>query len=161
MLRLQELGYRVRRARTALGLTQSQLASAAHLTRPTLNQLENGLIRDLGIAKVNAVLDRLGLTLEIHEVTKVPHPDYLRIAATSASVSFRTALTEEELLRSMLTARVPANRRPHLRWLLTEAPAAMLEGLVQQVAQWTKVGKVEKNLAKIARELGVRLGATA
>lgn len=153
-MHLQELGYEIRQARRALGLTQSQLAAAAHVTRPTLNQLENGVIRDLGIRKVNAILDELGLTLGVHQAPKADGRDFLRIASATASASFKTTLTEDELLRALLTGRIPANRRPHFRLLLEQSTPAILEGLVRQVAPWAKAGKVEKNLAKIVREMG-------
>src|SRR6266705_3143617 len=49
-------------------------------------------------------------------------PDFVRMACTSASVSFRELLTEDELVRVLVTGKVPRNRRPHLRSLLEEAP---------------------------------------
>ena len=60
-MKLEEIGHEIRRARLARGLTQAQLASAAKLTRTTLNQFENGVIKDLGIRKVEALLDQLSV----------------------------------------------------------------------------------------------------
>ncbi len=53
-------------------------------------------------------------------------PDYLRMACASASTSFRDRLRPDELAQSLLTGKVPANRRPHLRALLEEVPAPVL-----------------------------------
>jgi transcriptional regulator with XRE-family HTH domain len=137
-------------------LTQAQLALAANVSRTTLNQLENGVIQDLGIRKIKAILDEVGLELAVADAALKPKStDYLRVASTSASVGFKESLTEKELLRTMLTGNVPANRRPHLRKLLEESPRALIEGLVRQVGRWARPGKIEKNFDKIAAALGI------
>ena len=155
-MKLEEIGSEIRRFRRARGLTQLQLATAAHVTRTTLNQLENGLLKDLGIRKVQAILDQVGLVLKVADASLEPKStDFLRLASTSASVSFKDALTEKELLHVLLTGKVPAERRPHIRLLLEEAPRSLVEGLAQQVARWARPGKVERNLDKIAADVGV------
>jgi len=82
-------------------------------------------------------------------------PDFVRMACTSASVSFRELLTEDELVRVLVTGKVPRNRRPHLRSLLKEAPENLVKGLIEQVTTLAKPGEVEKNLGKIAQALRV------
>ena len=155
-MKLEEIGSEIRRSRRARGLTQLQLATAAHVTRTTLNQFENGLLKDLGIRKVQAILDQLGLVLKVGDASLEPKStDFLRLASTSASVSFKDALTEKELLRVLLTGKVPPERRPHIRLLLEEAPLPLLEGLTRQVARWTRPGKVERNLDRIAADVGL------
>lgn len=153
-MRLQELGYEIRRARLTSGLTQAQLASAAGLTRTTLNQLENGVFPDLGVRKVQAILEKLGLVLSIQPAGKRNRPDFIRIACTTANVSYKSALTEDELVQALLTGKIPPRKRPHLRTLLDEATPAQLKGLVSEVSQWAKSGRVEKNISKIAAEIG-------
>jgi transcriptional regulator with XRE-family HTH domain len=148
-MRLQEIGYQVRQARGAHGLTQAQLATAAGVSRTTLNQLENGLFPDLGIKKLQAILREVGLDFAI-QAAHQPAPDFVRMACVTANVSYRNALTEEELIRALLTGIIPAGKRPHFRTLLDEATTAVLQGLVQEVGRWTKPGRVESNLAKIA-----------
>src|SRR2546426_4211987 len=71
-MRLQEIGSAIRTARSAGGLTQAELADRAGLSRTTLNQLENGLFPDIGVKKVQNVLDLLGLDLS---VIRAPSPD--------------------------------------------------------------------------------------
>lgn len=151
-MRLQELGYEIRKARIARGLTQAQLAVAAGLSRTTLNQLENGLFPDLGIKKVQGVLGKLGMELSVRQAAEGNRPDFIRMACTTAGVSLKTALTEDELVQALLSARIPQGKRPHLRVLLDEATPALLKGLVKEVGRWTRPGRVEKNLAKIARD---------
>ncbi len=154
-MKLEEIGYAVRRSRLSRGLTQAQLAAAANITRTTLNQLENGAIKDLGIRKVITLLDQLGLAFLIDQTPPGKPPDFLRLASTAASVSFKTALSDDELRRILLTGKVPSDRRAHLRTLLEESPRALMKGLIQQMRRSTDPGKLELNLAKIAAQLGL------
>jgi transcriptional regulator with XRE-family HTH domain len=153
---LQALGAHLRRARIARGLTQAQLAHATGITRTTVNQLENGVIKDLGIRKVTAILDQVGLDIAVSDAAPQPRStDFLRVASTSASVGFREGLTEKELLHALLTGNVPPGKRPQLRKLMEESPQALLEGLVRQVSRWARPGKVERSLAKMSASLGI------
>ena len=154
-MRIQELGSEIRRVRQVRGLTQAQLARAAGLSRETLNLLENGLVRDLGIRKVLALLDHLGLSVTVEETMQPRRPDYLSMACTTANVSFKSALAEDELIHALGTGKVPVKRGPHLRALFNEAPIPLLQGLTSEAARWTKPGKLEKNLRKLASDLGV------
>jgi hypothetical protein len=104
---------------------------------------------------VQALLDQLGLALLIDRTPQPKPPDFLRLASTAASVSFKTALSDRELLRALLTGKVPPDRHAHLRALLEESPHAVLSGLIQQVRRWMDPGKLEKNLAKIAAAVGL------
>lgn len=151
-MRIQALGYEIRRARRALGMTQAQLAEDAGLSRTTLNQLENGLFPDLGIKKVLTILQRLGLELSLQKTER--RQDFIRMACTTASVSYRNPLAEGELIQALLTGKIPPGKRPHFRTLLDEATPTLLSGLVKSVSQWTKPGRVERNLVRIAHEVG-------
>lgn len=153
-MHLQQLGYEIRKARLARGLTQAQLAKAVGLSRTTLNQLENGLFPDLGVKKVQAILAKLGQELSVQQIPKSPPPNFIRMACTTANVSFKETLTEEELVRALLTGKISASKRPHFRVLLDEATPFLMKGLIKEVTEWTKPGRVEKNLAKIANEAG-------
>jgi hypothetical protein len=119
-----------------------------------MNQLENGVFPDIGVNKVQTVLGKVGLTLQIGPVPQRRRPDYVRIACTSASVSYREKLTEGELVRALLTGRIPAGRRPHFRMLLDEAPAAVLRGMVDDIGRYTRPERVARNLRVIALALG-------
>jgi len=151
-MRLQELGQQIRRARLARGMTQARLAAEAGVSRTTLNQVEGGLFPDLGIRKVLAILDRLDLTLSVRPISRRADP--VRMAAIAANVSYKSPLTEDEVLRALLTGKVPPAKRPHFRTLLDEAGLSVLKGIVREARQWTKPGRVERNLAAIGREVG-------
>ena len=84
-MRTHELGQAIRNARKARNLTQAKLAATAGLSRETLNLLESGLIRDLGIRKVLAVLEALGLALNVEPTGRPRKPDYLRMACGPAA----------------------------------------------------------------------------
>lgn len=153
-MRIQELGQKIRRARNARALTQAELASNTRIARETLNRLEQGLVPDLGFRKVLALLEHLGLSITVEQRGKIRRPDYLRMACTTANVSFKSAITEEELVHALITGKVPAGRAAHLRSLLDEAPADLLRGLGEEAAKWTRPGKLQKNLERLARDVG-------
>ena len=149
-----ELGQAIRSARKARGLTQAALARTAGLSRETLNLLESGLVRDLGIRKVFAVLEALGLDLIIEPIGRPRRPDYLRMACTTASVSYKTSLTERELVHAVVTGKVPKGKAAHLRALFDEAPLSLLTGLAEEAGKWTKPGKLAISLAKLVHDSG-------
>ena len=153
-MRIQELGSEIRKARSGRGLTQARLAAEVGISRKTLNLLENGLVGDLGVQKVIAVLDKLGLDLRVEAKAQPRRPDYLRMACTTANVSYRSSLTEDQLIRALLTGKVPPNRAAHIRTLLDEAPTVLLAGLAAEAARWAKPGKLQRNLSRLAREVG-------
>jgi hypothetical protein len=77
------------------------------------------------------------------------------MASASASVSLKKQLTPKELVHALLSGKVPQGKEAHFIVLLDEAPSSMLKGLLNQVGALTKPGKVEKNLSKIAHQLGM------
>jgi transcriptional regulator with XRE-family HTH domain len=154
-MRLEELGHAMRQARLGRGLTQAQLAAMAGLSRTTVNQLENGVASDVGVKRVQAILEKLGLTLSLQQIEPGHRQDFLQMAANTASTSFAKALTKDELVRALLTGKVPASKRPHMRALLEEAPASILKGLIQETTRWARPGRIEKNLAAISRDLAI------
>lgn len=155
---LAALGPVIRKARKAKSLTQAQLAQGAGVARTTLNQLENGVFPDIGVRKLMAILEIVGQRLTVLPAPdERDEPDYVRMACTSASTSFRERLRPDELVRILLSGTVPAARRPHLRVILEELPAPVLEGAVRQVEAWSSREKVLENLAQIARALGTTL----
>lgn len=152
-MRLQELGYTIRKARLARGLTQADLARAAGLSRTTMNLLENGLFPDLGVRKVQAILDHLGLELHVRPVYK-RRPNYLFMARIAANGSFRAKLSEADLVRALLMGRVAPRHRPHLRALLSEAPVDVLRGVVEEVGRWAPPDRVAESVRRLSDALG-------
>lgn len=152
-LRLQELGYLIRKARLALGRTQADVARAAGVSRTTMNQLENGLFPDIGVRKAQAILDQLDLELHVRPAHR-RRADYVLMARTAANGSFRGKLSEAELVRVLLTGRIAPRHRPHMRALLAEAPPAVLKGLVHEVGRWAQPGRVVENVRRVSEALG-------
>ena len=83
----------------------------------------------------------------------VRQPDFLIMACTTASVSYRESLLPEELLQALLTGNVPENRHAHFHVLLDEAPMALLQGLLAQVGRRATYEQVVKNFEQIANDL--------
>lgn len=153
-MRTHELGQAIRNARKARNLTQANLAATAGLSRETLNLLESGLVRDLGIRKVLAVLEALGLDLTVEPTTRPRRPDYLRMACTTANVSFTSALMEDQLVHAIVTGKVPRGKAAHLRVLFDEAPLQLLKGLAKEASKWAQPGKLERNLERLVQDCG-------
>lgn len=151
-MRIQELGDMIRKARRAKSLTQAALAKRVKLSRTTVNQLENGVVPDLGIRKAQTVLAELGLDLFVRPAPR--RPDYIRMALGSANSSYREKLSEGELLRALMTGCIPKGRRPHLRTLFEEAPPAVLRGVVHELGKYVPRDRVRRNTLVIAEALG-------
>ena len=79
--------------------------------------------------------------------------DFISMACTTASVSYRELLTPEELVQALLTGEVPQKRHAHFHVLLDEAPIQLLQGLVEQVGKQATYEQVAKNFARIANDL--------
>jgi transcriptional regulator with XRE-family HTH domain len=154
---LAELGARIRQARKSRGLTQAVLARRAGVTRETLNQLERGVAKDLGVAKILRLLRAVDLDLLLIEEATRPVTDYVRLAAMAGSTGFREPLAEEEVVHALLTAKSPPRKRPHLRRLLEDSSPTLIHGLVSQVSQWSTPAELEENLTVLARTLDVKL----
>jgi HTH-type transcriptional regulator / antitoxin HipB len=67
MLTLRSLGPQIASRRKDLGLSQSDLARKAGISRATLDALENGRSGELGFTKLANILSALGLELKLHE----------------------------------------------------------------------------------------------
>lgn len=74
---LGQIGQRVRTQRKARQLSQHALARMAGLSRLTINQLERGGATDLGVQKLERVLNVLGLELSVRDLSPRPTLDDL------------------------------------------------------------------------------------
>lgn len=152
-MNLPEIGLRIRARREELGLSQDRLAKLCALSRVTINQLETGTIGDLGVAKLLNLLNLLGLTLATSDTEGVSNG--LQMASRTASVSYKTVLTLEELVKAMVLGQLEPGRAPHLATLLDEAPLAIIVKAVQEAAllQHVPPKRIWRNLVHWAREL--------
>lgn len=154
-MKIHDLGHKIRIARNQKRMTQQALADAAGVSRTTLNLLENGLARDIGLEKAERILGKLGLSLAI-EAAQPARTDFVKMASTSASVSARESIDEEQLRRILLTGKLPRNHRAHIRRLLDEAPIELIRGLLDSLRAKHKAGRVESNLRHIAANLEIQ-----
>lgn len=69
MLPLAALAEHIVRKRKTLGLSQTELASRARISRSTLDALENGRMGELGYTKITNLLTALGLELRLREAS--------------------------------------------------------------------------------------------
>ena len=106
-MNLAQTGGAIHHQRVQLGLLQEQVARFAGLSRVTINQLENGTLKDLGYTKLKAVMEILGLDMETVQPTGLKSA--LAIAARSISTSYRDIMTAE-MLATMLRSGVAPHR---------------------------------------------------
>jgi len=67
MLMLVDVGSQIASRRKDLGISQSDLATKARVSRATIDALENARWGELGFSKVNKILNVLGLELKIQK----------------------------------------------------------------------------------------------
>jgi transcriptional regulator with XRE-family HTH domain len=156
----QEIGNALRNARQAKGMTQATLAAVAGVSRTTVNQVENGVFPDLGAKKLLALLAAVGLDFAlVPQRAAAGQRDYLKLACTSANVSYKEALTPDELASALLSGKAPPARRPQLRVVFDEVPDAVFEGLLAQVGAWSKPERIRRHADALAEQIGSRRSA--
>ncbi len=167
MSAIQELSSSVSTRRSDMGLTQTTLAKLSGLSRATVNQVENGTINDLSLTRVSKLLGVLGLFITIatprpqHLKNRVAKSSALDLAARTAGVSYRLAMSADQLRDSLSSGSVPPELTPHVYTLLDEAPVSLLAAVVEQLyteqgVERTQVWKKMRTLArqfKSSREL--------
>jgi len=158
IMNLLELGLRVRKRRVALGLSQERLAKMAGLSRATINQLESGTLNDLGVAKVSALLELVGLRLEATSRASSRAParrHALLMASRTASVSYKTPLEPGQLAKALASGELPTALLPHVATLLDEAPLSLVVSAVEEAAERSHVPakRIWRHLTRWAQEL--------
>lgn len=131
-MNLAALGHLVHQRRLALGLSQARLAALSGLSRVTVNQLETGVLIDLGAAKLIALLGLVGVKLDIAQ--RKGKPNAILSLSRTASVSYKTVLDPRALVDAMIDGELPADITPHVATLLDEAPVPLIVAAVEEVA---------------------------
>ena len=157
----EEIGHKVREARIKKGMTQAVLAKSVGLSRTTINQLESGAGADLGVKKLMAILEALGLDISVSKPADKRVRDYLELACISANVSYRSELGKQELARALVTGKIPKEKRPQLRVVFDELPPSIFDGMVRQVGAWCSAKKLARNISAIAKQIHSQRVATA
>lgn len=69
---MKGIGEVVKRARKERGWSQEHLGTPLGMSRATISALENGTFNELGIRKVERLLNRLGYTLTVTKLEQRP-----------------------------------------------------------------------------------------
>jgi transcriptional regulator with XRE-family HTH domain len=138
---LKELGTAVRQRRQDMALSQQHLADLVALSRATINDLENGKLKDLSANRIERLANELGFAVGLVGTRRPKGKGALESAARTASVPYTTELPAAVLLDSLRNGIVPPGYIPHLRALLQEAPVAVLADVVDELHQSHKVPK--------------------
>jgi transcriptional regulator with XRE-family HTH domain len=159
MFATTELGFAVRVRRSDMGLTQAAVATLSGLSRATVNQVENGTIKDLSLTRASKLLEALGLSLMIaaprqtNDQSELGKSPALEIAARTASTSYRTPIRASELRKILATGIIPSDFLSHVNALLEEGAVSLLAKVVDQLhaedgLERTQVWKQMRNLAR-------------
>lgn len=150
-MNLAQIGGEIHHKRVQVGLLQEQVARFAGLSRVTINQLENGTLKDLGYTKLKAVMEILGLDMET--VQPAGLKSALAIAARSISTSYRDIMTGEMLATMLRSGVAPPQFQPHLMALLDETPLPVVVKAVAEAATPdVPAKKIMKHLGLWAQE---------
>ena len=150
---LRGIGSQVRARRSELGLSQERLAKLGGLSRATINQLEMGTLKDLGVAKLAVVMELVGLHLSASQ--RATSQRALLMASRTASVSYKLPLQATQLAQALASGKLPPPLLPHMATLLDEAPLPLLVSTVAQAAELAQVPpkKIWRNLFRWAQKL--------
>ena len=69
---MEAIGRVIKEARKAQKLSQSDLAAKLGMSRATISGIENNTIAEVGVRKLEAILQLLGYTLEAVKVSRRP-----------------------------------------------------------------------------------------
>lgn len=75
---METIGHTIKKARKERGLSQADLAKQFGMSRATISGIENNTIAEVGIRKVEAILNALGYELAIVRKSKRPTLDSLK-----------------------------------------------------------------------------------
>ena len=152
-MQLREVGMHVHEKRKEFGISQAQLAKLAGLSRTTINQLENGVLEDLGYTKLNHVMGLLGMIFDASD--RVKKSPALTTAARAASTSYTKLLNAETLKHILQSGVVPEDFKPHVMTLLDETPVPLVLSAIREasVETNTPAKTVMKHVAAMAKSL--------
>jgi len=151
-MQLYEIGQAIAKRRVELDLTQAQLAKLAGLSRATINQLEAGKVKDLGVNRLIPLLSVLGI-----ELTAQPRPEQrgLYKATVSSNVSYKGRLTERQLESALATGRIPEGCESQLSAFLDEVPVPVIVKAAEEAARssGTPLRTIWQHLAAWSKDL--------
>lgn len=75
---LIDIGQKIRGVRKNRNISQTELAKALGMSRTTIGQIENGIVKEIGMRKLIRVLEFLGLELRVRLAGSPPTLEELR-----------------------------------------------------------------------------------
>lgn len=136
-MNLREIGSKIAKRRTDLGLSQERLARLSNLSRSTILRLENGTLNDLGAAKLFSLMDLLGLNISMQGSQKKKRA--LELVSQTASVSYKNKLSSSDLVSSLVSGNLSEAIFPYVATLLDEAPLPMIISAVEEASKVKRV----------------------
>lgn len=151
-MQLNEIGTQIAKRRGELQLTQAQLAKLSGLSRFTINQLEAGRVKDLGVSKLISLLSVLGM--EIKTAPRLGQNGLFK-AAVSANVSYDGELTEGQLADALATGEIPPGLESQVSVILDEVPVPVVVRAVEEASSRAGISPKEvwKHLADWSKSL--------
>jgi len=148
---ISTIGAIIKKERKASGLTQKAVALAAHVSRVTIVNLENGKVGDIGAVKLSEIAESVGTSL-FSRGNKV---DAIKMTLGNINTSYMTTMSVSELEKFMLSGKIQPGLEGQVLHLIDETPTALVVGAVKQVAakKNIKAKLLWKNLAKVAAEI--------
>lgn len=101
------------------------------MSRPTFNQFEAGKLKDLGVAKLLALLQVLGLDLALQK--KQNQRGLFKVMVT-ANVSYLQTVAEEEVADALTSGKLPCELKLPVSAILDEAPLPTVMSAVKEAA---------------------------
>lgn len=129
---LAQIGGEIHAWRIQAGLLQEHVAKLTGLSRVTINQLENGTLKDLGYTKLKAVVALFGV--DVQTVPARTKADALTVVARSVSTSHRDVVTPALLASILRSGDAPERFHAHVMVLLDETPLPLVVRAVAEAA---------------------------
>jgi hypothetical protein len=118
-----------------------------------VNQLESGILEDLGYTKLSKLLGILGLSFDAK--VRLKKSPALKMAAQTASTSYKKILTSDVLKNILKSGVVPDDFKPHLMTLLDETPLQLVISAIHEasIETNTPAKTVMKHVSAMAKAL--------
>jgi transcriptional regulator with XRE-family HTH domain len=148
-----QIGRNVKEKRESIKLTQAQLASLSKVSRMTINALENGHLKEIGITKLLSIIELLDMTLDFKD--RPSSKDTLMQLTQSANVSYKEQLTPTIFKNALMTANMPKKYIGNMMYFFDEAPESVVNKTIHAIATLQKVNHsmIKNNAKKIAQEI--------
>lgn len=150
-MQLREVGEKVASRRHEIGLTITQLAKLAGLSRRTVSQLEQGHSKEIGFQKLQILLGLLGLSFSDLSTASRARKRGLWMATQNTNVSYKSQLALDELCTALLTGVIPTGKASNIRHFLDETPLALVTMAIEEAGSTPIERKVIwRNVRKLA-----------